>query len=103
MTNTGTVDLTGPMIAARQPIRDGSDRRHGGPTGSCADVDYVSGDLDEDLILDATGPETWVYECTTTITGAVPTVRNTAVVVAETVDTDAPDRLRTGGRRRRRA
>ena len=72
----------------RQPIRDGrsSSTR---PDWLCADVDYVSGDLDEDLILDATGPETWVYECTTTITGAVPTVRNTAVVVAETVETGA--------------
>jgi hypothetical protein len=89
VTNTGSVDLvrTDPPPAPPADPRDGWIVDTLGPTGTCTDVDYVSGDLDDDEILDAAGPESWIYTCTTTISGAVPTVRNTASVVAQTVDT----------------
>jgi hypothetical protein len=53
-----------------------------GPSGTCSSVVYVGGDTDNDQILDPLGAETWTYRCTTTLSGSVSPVVNTAVVTA---------------------
>lgn len=84
-TNTGTEALTRPDPPPAPPAdpRDGWIFDGIGPSGACAPVVYVSGDVDDDTILDV--GEAWDYTCITTIDGRESTVRNTALVVAQSV------------------
>jgi uncharacterized repeat protein (TIGR01451 family) len=88
VTNTGTIDLerTGVSPPAPANPRDGWVVDTIGPTGTCGPTTYVGGDADDDNVLDAPpAAETWTYTCTTTLGAALPTVRNTAQVVAQPV------------------
>ena len=85
--NVGLVRTDAPPPAPANP-RDGWIVDTLGPTGTCASVVYVSGDVNGNQILDP--GEGWTYTCTTTLSGSVSPVVNTAVVTAAPVGGGAP-------------
>ena len=65
ITNNGTADLRNPAVAPGPDTQNGWVTDDLGPTGTCAPVTYLSGDTENDGILQV--GQSWEFRCTGTI------------------------------------